>query len=120
MSSTNSPKFIQIPVSQVTAEDPIRQLSEDNIRLHQVIDEMANTLALQKELIQQLRDEIARLKADLPVLETVNFHYNDLGVNFLRSETSFFLVSAVMPLQGIASGKATPIFSNSRDAVTRG
>ena len=66
MSNTNSPKFIQIPVSQVTAEDLIRQLSEDNFRLHQVIDETTNTLAMQKELIQQLRDEIARLKGQKP------------------------------------------------------
>ena len=31
-------------------------------RSHQIIDEMANALTMHKELIQQLRDEIAGLK----------------------------------------------------------
>ena len=66
MSNKNSQKYIQIPISQVTAEDLIRRLSEDIVQLHQVIDEMTNTLAMQKELIQQLRDEIARLKGQKP------------------------------------------------------
>lgn len=73
MSNTNSPKFIKIPVTQVSAEDLIRQLSDERLQLHderlqlrQVIDGMANTLAMQKELIQQLRDEIARLKGQKP------------------------------------------------------
>lgn len=66
MSSTNSPKFIQIPVTQVSAENLIQQLSDERLQLRQVIDEMANTLAMQKELIQQLRDEIARLKGQKP------------------------------------------------------
>jgi hypothetical protein len=66
MANTDSSKFIQNPVTQVSAEDLFRQLSEDNFRLHQVIDEMTNTLAMQKELIQQLRDEIARLKGQKP------------------------------------------------------
>jgi hypothetical protein len=66
MSDTNSQKFIQIPVTQVSAEDLIRNLSEERLQLHQIIDEMANTLAMQKELIQQLKDEIARLKGQKP------------------------------------------------------
>lgn len=73
MSNTNSPKLIQIPVTQVSAEDLISQLSDERFQLRQVIDEMANTidgmantLAIQKELIQQLRDEIARLKGQKP------------------------------------------------------
>lgn len=66
MSDTNSTKFIQIPVAQISTEDLIRQLSDERLQLHQVIDEMANTLAMQKELIQQLRDEIARLKGQKP------------------------------------------------------
>ena len=66
MSNTDSSKFIQIPVTQSSAEDLIRELSEDKFRLHQVIDEMTNTLAMQKELIQQLRDEISRLKGQKP------------------------------------------------------
>jgi len=66
MSDTNSPKFIQIPTTQVNAEDIIQQLSDEKLQLHQVIDKMANALAMQKELIQQLRDEIARLKGQKP------------------------------------------------------
>lgn len=66
MSNTDSPKLVQIPVTQVSAEDLIRQLSDERIQLGQVIDKMANTLAMQNELIQQLRDEIARLKGQKP------------------------------------------------------
>ena len=60
------------------------------------------------------------IKADLPFAEVVKSHYNDLGFNFLRSETSFFLVSAKAPLQGIASGRVTPAFSNNSIAIERG
>jgi Transposase IS66 family len=66
MTNNDSSKLIQIPVTQISIEDLVQQLSKDNIRLHQVIDEMTNTLAMQKELIQQLRDEIARLKGQKP------------------------------------------------------
>jgi hypothetical protein len=66
MSDTNSPKFIQIPVTHVSADDLIRQFSDERLQLRQVIDEMANKLTMQKELIQQLRDEIARLKGQKP------------------------------------------------------
>ena len=66
MDSSDSSKFIQIPITKVNAEDLIRQLSDERLQLRQVIDEMANTLAMQKELIQQLRDEIARLKGQKP------------------------------------------------------
>ena len=73
MPSKDPSKCIQIPVSRVSAEDLIRQLSDDNFRfseenfqLRQAIDKMANTLAMQNELIQQLRDEIARLKGEKP------------------------------------------------------
>ncbi len=60
-------------MTEINSSDLIRQLSDDNrqlsdniFQLRQVIDEMANTLAMQKELIQQLRDEIARLKGQKP------------------------------------------------------
>ena len=73
MHNTDSPKFIQLPITEINSSDLIRQLSDDNrqlsdniFQLRQVIDEMANTLAMQKELIQQLRDEIARLKGQKP------------------------------------------------------
>jgi hypothetical protein len=66
MSRKIYPKFIQIPITQITPEDLIRQLSDERLQLHQVIDEMASTLAMQKELIQQLKDEIARLKGQKP------------------------------------------------------
>lgn len=73
MSDTNSPKFIQIPTIRISSENLIGQLSDERFQLRQVINEMANTidgmantLAMQKELIQQLRDEIARLKGQKP------------------------------------------------------
>jgi hypothetical protein len=66
MPNTDSSKFVQIPVTQVSVEDLIQKLSEDIFRLHRVIDEMTNALAMQKELNQQLRDEIARLKGQKP------------------------------------------------------
>ena len=73
MHNTDSPKFIQLPITEINSSDLIRQLSDDNrqlsdniFQMRQIIDEMANTLAMQKELIQQLRDEIARLKGQKP------------------------------------------------------
>jgi arsenate reductase-like glutaredoxin family protein len=73
MQNTNSRQVIQVSTTRVSVEELIRQLSEENYQLHQliekqakVIDEMANTLAVQKELIQQLRDEIAHLKGQKP------------------------------------------------------
>ncbi|MBA3236894.1 MAG: hypothetical protein H0T62_00905 [Parachlamydiaceae bacterium] len=64
--NTNSPKFIQLPIAEVDAAVLIRQLSNDNFHLRQVVDKMANTLAIQQVLIQQLRDEIANLKGQKP------------------------------------------------------
>jgi len=61
MQNTNSRQVIRFPVAKVSATDLIQQLSDENFQLRQIIDEMANTLATQKELIQQLRDEIAQL-----------------------------------------------------------
>ena len=59
--------------SLLSTSDLIQQLSDENFKLRQalekqakVIDELANTLAMQKELIQQLRDEIATLKGQKP------------------------------------------------------
>jgi regulator of replication initiation timing len=66
MPNTDSSKFAQIPVTQISVEDLIQRLSEDIFQLHQVIDEMTNALAIQKELNQQLRDETARLKGQKP------------------------------------------------------
>jgi hypothetical protein len=66
MQNTDSPQVIRLPVARVSAEDLIQQLSDENFQLRQIIDEMANTLAAQKELIQQLRDEIANLKGQKP------------------------------------------------------
>ncbi len=61
------------PATKVDAEDLIRQLVDDISQLRQVlenrdkvIDEITNTLAMQNELIQQLRDEIAILKKQKP------------------------------------------------------
>jgi hypothetical protein len=54
MKNTEHSKFIQIPVATVNVEDFIQQLSDENFQLRQVIDEMANAIAKQKELIQQL------------------------------------------------------------------
>jgi hypothetical protein len=73
MQNTDSSQLIRFPVAEVSAADLIRQISDENFQLRQVIekqakviDETANTLAAQKELIQQLRDEIATLKGQKP------------------------------------------------------
>jgi hypothetical protein len=52
MPNTDSSKFVQIPVTQISVEDLIQKLSEDIFQLHQVIDEVTNALAIQKELNQ--------------------------------------------------------------------
>jgi predicted nucleic-acid-binding protein len=72
MQNRDSPRVIQIPVSQVDVLDLVRQLSDENFQLRQAIEEMANTLAVQKELIQQLKDEIAILKGQKKA-KTKNF-----------------------------------------------
>lgn len=56
----------QSPIVAINDKDLIRQLMESNIQLRETIDKLANTLALQIELIQQLRDEIANLKGQKP------------------------------------------------------
>jgi hypothetical protein len=66
MPNTESHKLIQLPTTEVNTADLIQQLSDENFQLRRVIDEMANTLAMQKELIQQLKDEIATLKGQRP------------------------------------------------------
>jgi hypothetical protein len=73
MQNTDSPQVIRLPVPEINAADLIQRLSDENFQLRQmigqqakVIDEMANTLAMQKELIQQLKDEIANLKGQKP------------------------------------------------------
>ncbi|MFZ0034421.1 MAG: transposase [Sedimentisphaerales bacterium] len=66
MQNTDPPRVIQIPVAQVNALDLSRQLADENFRLRQITEEMANRLAIQQELMQQLRDEIARLKGQKP------------------------------------------------------
>ena len=66
MDTTNSQKFIQIPIDKINSEDLIKQLSDEVFLLRQVIDQMTHTVELQKETIQQLKDEIARLKGQKP------------------------------------------------------
>ena len=55
-----------VPFPEISHSDLTRQLSEENLRLHQIIDEITNRLAIQQELIQQLKDEIAILKGQKP------------------------------------------------------
>ena len=66
MQNSGSSQIIPIPVAKVSDADLIQQLVNENCKLRKIIDEMANTLAMQKELIQQLRDEIANLKGQKP------------------------------------------------------
>ena len=66
MYDTNSTKLIELPTSEINTADLIQQFSDQNFQFRQIIDQMANTLAMQKELIQQLRDEIAKLKGQKP------------------------------------------------------
>ena len=66
MQNPDSSQIVPFPVAKVSDSDLIQQLSVENFKLRQTIDEMANALAMQKELIQQLRDEIANLKGQKP------------------------------------------------------
>lgn len=56
----------QISFPKASDSDLIQRLSDENYRLRQIIDEITNRLAIQQELIQQLRDEIAILKGQKP------------------------------------------------------
>lgn len=74
------PNTIQLPVTKISAlelinelQHKVQQISDENSQLRQiiekqvkVIDETANALAMQKELIQHLKDEIANLKGQKP------------------------------------------------------
>ena len=62
----DSSKIVPISVAAAGDSDTIKKLLEEDFKLRQIIDEMANALAAQKELIQQLRDEIATLKGQKP------------------------------------------------------
>ena len=68
MQNSGSSQIIPITGAKVSDADLIQQLvnENENCKLRKIIDEMANTLAMQKELIQQLRDEIANLKGQKP------------------------------------------------------
>lgn len=66
MQNPDSTQIIQIPVARLSDSDLIQHLSDENFKLHQIIDQITNALAMQKELIQQLRDEIANLKGQKP------------------------------------------------------
>jgi hypothetical protein len=66
MQNPDSSQILPFPVAKVSDSDLIQQLSDENFKLRQIIDEMANALTIQKELIQQLRDEIANLKGQKP------------------------------------------------------
>jgi DNA gyrase/topoisomerase IV subunit A len=66
MQDEDSPQIIKIPLEQVSASELIQRLTNENFEFRKKIDEMANILAVQKELIQQLRDEIAILKGQKP------------------------------------------------------
>ena len=66
------------------------------------------------------KKEVFSITADLPAFLTKKSSYNILGFCFLRSETSFFLMSAWAPLQGMASGNVIFAFSNSNFVEGRG
>jgi hypothetical protein len=66
MKKSKSSQIIPIPVAKIGDTDLTQQLLAENFKLRQIIDELTNTLAMQKELIQQLRDEIATLKGQKP------------------------------------------------------
>lgn len=66
MNDKKQPKRIPLPASEINTADLIQQFSDENLRLRQVVDQMANTIAMQKEFIQQLKDEIAKLKGQKP------------------------------------------------------
>ncbi len=73
MQQPDSSQIIPLSVVGENPTDPIQWLTNENCRFRQIIEEqadtidrIANTMALQKELIQSLRDEIAILKGQKP------------------------------------------------------
>ena len=73
MRQPDSSQIIPLSVVGENPTDPIQWLTNENCRFRQIIEEqadtidrIANTMALQKELIQSLRDEIAILKGQKP------------------------------------------------------
>ena len=73
MQQSDSRQIIPFSKTDEITADLIQRIVEENCQLRRItegqaeeIDRMANTLAIQKELIQQLRDEIANLKGQKP------------------------------------------------------
>jgi hypothetical protein len=66
MQNSDSVSIIPFPAVKVSDADRIQKLLDELFKLRQCIDELVNTVAMQKELIQQLRDENARLKGLKP------------------------------------------------------
>lgn len=63
MQKKDPSKIIQIDsIQESDRSNFIQQLLNENFRLRQIIDEVTNKLAIQQELMQELRDEIATLK----------------------------------------------------------
>ena len=79
-SNIDSTQSIQVPTVSVTQEELTQRLIDDNAKQQQKVakqqqmleindaqvDELANTVAILKELVQQLRDENAILKGQKP------------------------------------------------------
>lgn len=79
--STHSTQSIRVPVETVSLEELVRRLAAENGELRQTlelkdaqIDELTNTVVILKELVQQLRDEIAVLKGQKPKPEIQPSH----------------------------------------------
>jgi hypothetical protein len=66
MQNSDSFSIIPFPAVKVSDADHKQKLLDELFKLRQCIDELVNTVAMQKELIQQLRDENARLKGLKP------------------------------------------------------
>ena len=66
MQDSDSPKIIKLSNDEVDAEGIISELLDETSELRRVNEQMVNTLAFNKEVIQQLKDEIARLKGQKP------------------------------------------------------
>jgi hypothetical protein len=66
MQDNDQLKIIQLPNSEASVENIICTLTDQINELRRINEEQANALALQKEIIQELRDEIAQLKGQKP------------------------------------------------------
>ncbi len=66
MKDNNSPKIIELPKDKASTESFICELTDLISKLRCINEQLVNVVALQKETIQELKNEIAQLKGQKP------------------------------------------------------